>query len=351
MKESIFIIIFACMLINPCYAEVYDEQALHEQLPDYADELVDKADEEPQEALSAIIESFCNTLTGGLGNAVERSMAIIAVAVICSVLSLFDSDTPEYISLGGCAAVAVISVNEVNSVISSGTELITTLSGFSKTLLPAMCAASAACGTLGSATAKYAASVLFMDAFVSMAKYVILPLIYAFIALIVAAAAFGNRQLAGIAAVFKRICTLLMTFTALIFTVYISISSVIASGGDAAASKLAKTAISTALPVVGGIISDAASTVVAGAQILRNSVGVFGMLALLAVCAAPFAVMALNYLSYKLSAAAVRAFGCDRLSELADGIASAVGMILGLIGCCAIILFVSITISIKAVGG
>ena len=34
---------------------------------------------------------------------------------------------------------------------------------------------------------------------------------------------------------------------------------------------LQKTAISTALPVVGGIISDAAGTVVAGAETMRNT--------------------------------------------------------------------------------
>ena len=135
------------------------------------------------------------------------------------------------------------------------------------------------------------------------------------------------------------------------FTAYISISSIVASGGDAVASKFAKTAISTALPVVGSIISDAASTVVAGAEAMRNTVGVFGMLALLAVCVSPFAVMAVNYLGYKLTAAAVKAFGCHKLASLTDCIGSAIGMILGLAGCCAIILFVSMAISIKAVGG
>ena len=170
-----------------------------------------------------------------------------------------------------------------------------------------MCAASAACGTLSSATVKYAASVLFMDSFVTVAQSVILPLIYAYLAVGIAAA-FGNKSLCDISSLLKRLSTLLMIAVSLGFTAYISISSIIASGGDAVASKFAKTAISTALPVVGGIISDAASTVVAGAESMRNTVGIFGMLALLAVCVSPFAVMAVNYLGYKLTAAAVRAF-------------------------------------------
>ena len=90
---------------------------------------------------------------------------------------------------------------------------------------------------------------------------------------------------------------------------------------------------------------------VAGAEALRNSIGVFGMLAVLAICVAPFAVMGINYLTYKAAAAMIQVFRADKLSALADGIGSAIGMLLGLIGCCAVILFISIGISIKAVGG
>lgn len=349
MKKLLLILLFSVFLITPCYAEPYDSAELHDALPEDTSELLEGAELSPQESLGKIGDAFTDAVASGLGGAIKRALAVIAVAVICAALTVFSGSMPEYVSLGGCAAVAVISVNEVSSFITSAQQVIDILSGFSKTLLPAMCAASAACGTLGTATAKYAASVLFMDAFVSFSQGIILPIIYAFLAVSISAAAFGSRPLSDIAAALKRLCSLFMTAAALGFTVYISISSVVASGGDAVASKLTKTAISTVLPVVGSMISDAASTVVAGAQVMRNSVGVFGMLALLAVCAVPFAAMGLNYLSYKLAAFAVRAFGCDKLSELTSGIAAAIGMILGLAGCCAIILFVSMAISIKAV--
>jgi hypothetical protein len=61
--------------------------------------------------------------------------------------------------------------------------------------------------------------------------------------------------------------------------------------------------------------------------------------------------MGINYLAYKAAAAMIQVFRADKLSALADGIGSAIGMLLGLIGCCAVILFISIGISIKAVGG
>ncbi len=351
MKKLLFIIIFTLLLITPCRAALYDEAQLRDSLPEYADELLGDTAQEPQEGLGRLGSAFTESLSGGIGGVMRRAAGIIAVALTCAVLTVFCDDAPEYVSLGGCAAIAVISAADMHSFISSGSEVIDALSGFSKTLLPAMCAASAACGTVSSATVSYAASVLFMDLFVTAAQSVIMPVIYAYLAAGMASASLGNRSLGCIASFLKRLSAILMIAASLGFTLYIGISSSVASGGDALASKLTKTAIAAALPVVGGIISDAASTVVAGAELMRGTVGVFGMLALLAVCASPFAVLALNYIGYKLTAAAVRAFGCDKLCALTDCIGSAIGMILGLAGCCAIILFVSMAISIKAVGG
>lgn len=180
MKKLIFIFIFSLLLITPCSAAPYDEASLQDSLPDYARNLAGEATQPASDGLSRIESAFTETLSGGLSGVIKRSLSIIAVAVICAVLTVFCDDAPEYVSLGGCAAIAIISVSDVNSFVSSGADVITALSGFSKTLLPAMCAASAACGTLSSATVKYAASVLFLDSFVTIAQSVILPVIYAY---------------------------------------------------------------------------------------------------------------------------------------------------------------------------
>lgn len=350
MKKLLLIIFFSLILTGSCYAEMYDEDELRNALPEYAEDLVE-SDDGSEGGLDRILGEIKSSISDNLSSALKKAVAIIAVTVICSILNIFSDDTPDYVSLGGCAAIAVISISDVNSFINSSADVLNSISVFSKALLPAMCTAGAACGTLGSATAKYAASVLFMDAFVTTAQYIIMPLIYAYLAVHIASVSINNKSLMSVSKLIKWLCTSLMTLIALAFTAYISLSSVIASGGDAVASKFTKTAISTALPVVGSIISDAASTVVAGAEALRNTLGVFGMLAVLAICIAPFAVMAVNYLTYKAAAALIQVFRADKLSSLTDGIAGAIGMLLGLIGCCAVILFISIGISIKAVGG
>ena len=113
-------------------------------------------------------------------------------------------------------------------------------------------------------------------------------LVYTYIAACVAYAAVGGtRGLKRIAGTLKWVVTSVLTVVLLVFVGYLTVSGVIAGSTDAVTVKAAKFTMSSLVPVVGGILSDAAETVLAGAGILKNAVGVFGMLAVLCMCVAP----------------------------------------------------------------
>ena len=123
-----------------------------------------------------------------------------------------------------------------------------------------------------------------------------------------------------------------------------------ASGAaDALTVQLTRSAIATAVPVVGSILSDATGAVLAGAGMLKSAVGVFGLLAVLAICLTPFVTMAVQYLLYKLAAFLAGAVGPPELRDLIDGLAGAFGLVLGMTGACALLLLVSVLSSVAAV--
>ena len=133
------------------------------------------------------------------------------------------------------------------------------------------------------------------------------------------------------------------------FTVYLSVVRVVAGAADGASVKVAKAAISGVVPVVGGIIAEATETVLAGAGMLKNTIGVFGMLAILAACAYPFLQLGVQYSLYKLSAFLAAAIGAPGLCKLIDGLGGAFGLVLGMTGSCALLLFISVLASMSAV--
>lgn len=94
------------------------------------------------------------------------------------------------------------------------------------------------------------------------------------------------------------------------FVGLMALQGLLASGQDALTARALRRAIQSALPIVGGEVSDSAGVLLGSAVAARNAVGVAGMLAALAVCAAPIVTLALSSLSLRLAAAVLEPV-CD----------------------------------------
>lgn len=231
-----------------------------------------------------------------------------------------------------------------------GASTIEDLSVFSRALLPTLAAATAASGSVTTATVQQVTTVFLVDVLVSLIRGLLVPLVYVYVGVLAASAALAESRLGVLAEGLKKAVTWCLTTALVLFTVYLSVSRVVTGSVDAASVKVARAAISGVVPVVGGIISDAAETVLAGAGMLKNTVGVFGMLGDSGQPAAyPFLQLGVQYLLYKLTAFAAGAVGAPGLHKLIDGLGGAFGLILGMTGSCALLLLISVLSSVAAV--
>ena len=98
-----------------------------------------------------------------------------------------------------------------------------------------------------------------------------------------------------------------------------------------------------------GVIAGAAETVLAGASLLKNSIGIFGVLAVLAACLVPFLRLGVQYLLYKAAAFVAGTVASPPLVKLIESLGSAFGLVLGMAGSCALALLVSILSSLMVV--
>ena len=113
--------------------------------------------------------------------------------------------------------------------------------------------------------------------------------------------------------------------------------------------KLAKAAVSTAVPVVGGILSEAAESVLAGAGLLRGTLGAFGTLAVLSACLLPFLRLGCQYLLYQGASLVAAAAGPKKLTDLLSMLADAFGLVLAMTAASAAVLLIAIVSSLTAV--
>lgn len=254
-------------------------------------------------------------------------------------------------SLIGVAAVTAVSMADVSSLMGMGQQAIENIDTFSKLLLPVITACSAASGSITGSVARQTATVFFSSILIGLINRVLVPFVYLYAAACAASAAVGNRGLSEIAGLLKWVVTSALTVLLLAFTGYLSLTSVAAAGADAATIKLTRTVISSMVPVVGGILSNATETVLSGVAVLKNLTGTFGVVAVLAFCVTPFLRLGVQYLMYRLVAVLAAIISRGRIPKLIDEISGAFGLVLGMTGTAALLIMISIFATLAVATG
>lgn len=357
MKQWIFLLLFLLILtVDVRAAEVPKD--LTDALPEAAEDVLDIEDLSGPGGLTqgveGILERMAAEVRTVLRQRVRGAASVLLVAVACGAVDGFAQGTgegkkPLFLPMAGALAVTLLTAGSLEDLIGLGAETIGELTLFSKALLPTLAAATAASGAVSTATFQQVSTVFLADLLMELIDGLLIPLVYLYIGALAAGACLPENRLGAIAEGLKKVITWMLTTSLLLFTVYLSVVRIVAGAADAASVKVAKAAISGAVPVVGGIIAEATETVLAGAGMLKNTLGVFGMLAILAACAYPFLQLGVQYLLYKLSAFLAAAAGAPELCKLIDGLGGAFGLVLGMTGSCALLLLVSVLSSVAAV--
>lgn len=301
--------------------------------------------------LSSVLSSGGTPGLLALREAARSGLLLFAVALLGGLAETIrpsPTSGADPVRLAATVCVTALAVSDVHSLMGLGRETLEKMSTFSFALLPVMTAASAAAGAPTAALARQGATILFFDLLLEAARGVILPLILAYAAALCAHAALGNEGLKRVAGMLKWCATGLLSLLLSGFVLYLTVTGAVAGNADALAQKAAKTALSGMVPVVGSILSDAAETVVAGAGIVKGSVGVAGLLAVLCICLAPFLRLGCHYLIYKLVAALASLVTTGPTAGLLDAMGSAFALLLGTVAGGGLILYISIITSLQS---
>ena len=246
-----------------------------------------------------ISAGFASLLEQGKGQiqrlfrqALGGGAALLLIVLLCDGAQLLyfkkkDSKLLQCTAMTGALAIVLLSAGSIDQMIGLGVETIHTMNDFSKTLLPLMGAACAASGGVTAAAVREAATSLFADLLITCIDTLLVPLVYIYIGAYYRQCSVAPAQPGGNSCGDPKVITWALTILLTAFTAYLTISGAVSGTADAAAPQGGKFAISGTVPVVGGILSDAASTILVGASILKNAIGVFGTLAVFAFVSDP----------------------------------------------------------------
>ncbi len=320
--------------------------------PESASEFLPKAADSFGEGLLRVGLAAMEVLSPSLSLAAKSCLRVLgALALVGLVQQLSPGISGKTVELAGTAAVAALLLEPSASMIDLAVQTVAELREYGKLLLPVMASALAAKGGVSASGALYVGTAVVDTVLGAAVSSVAIPLLWMYLALSIGSAALGGGLLGRLRDLIRWLMEWALKLTLYLFTGYMAVTGAVSGAADAAASKAARIAISGAVPVVGGILSDAADTVLLSAAALGSGAGMWGMLTVLAIFCAPVLKIGCQYLMLKVTAALGMALADSRSGELAGDFAAGMGLLMGLVSTQAVLLLVSGVCFLRGLGG
>ena len=179
---------------------------------------------------------------------------------------------------------------------------------------------------------------------------IIMPLCGAFSAFGVSASLSPELKLIKLADMIKKLTIGVLSFIAAAFSAVLGLKSLLAGSADTLASKGIKLVLSSAVPIVGGALSDAYSSIIGSVSLLKSTVGVFGVIAVVMIDLPVVLQLTARIILLKLLGVLSSSMGDDTTGEVLDTLSSALTVINAAVIFTAALFIIStgIVISVKA---
>lgn len=333
----LFCILFLLFCIVPVTATSFQAPAV----PDGADGWMPQNTQSLPAALTEMMQTIVPALRPDLAEALRIGAAMVAIAILVSLLQSSKSAITFAADLSGTVCAAAIMLGSSKSLVNLAADTISELAQYSKLFFPVVAAGLAAQGAPVSSAGLYIGTSMFTTLLSNIMSSIAVPIIYLFLAFSTAYCAVSEETLKKTKEQLKTGITWFLKTALSMFITYMGITGAISGTTDAAKLKAAKTAVSTMIPVLGGTLSNASEAILIGAGLAKNAAGIYGIYAMLAIFLAPFLRIGVHYLILKATSMICGLFDAAHLSALADDFASAMGLLLAITGALCMLLLIS----------
>ena len=346
MIRLLFGILFALSLSIPASASEIQAP----EVPKSAMDLMPENTDSFGNALVELLRKGILLIQPELDGALRTCSGILICALLYSILPILSEKLTEPMAMAWSVALGTVMLQRTGTMIGYAADALRQICDYGKLLCPVLTTALAAQGGLTTSAALYTGTIAFITLLSILVSRLLNPLVYIFLLFSVAGSAIGEGFFRNLADGVKHLLTWLLKTLLIVFTTYMSVTGVVSGTTDAAALKTAKVTLSSVVPVVGGILSDASESVLVSMGILKNAAGIYGILAVLALFMGPFVKVGVQYLLLKGSAALCSLFGDKRISSLIGDFSTAMGLLVAMVAAGCVLILISTVCYLKGIG-
>ncbi|MDD4665411.1 MAG: stage III sporulation protein AE [Clostridia bacterium] len=299
----------------------------------------------PQEALKKIVNYFWREVVVNL----SLLGKLLVIAVVCTILqtlqAAFEKGTVARLAYFICfLAVITLAISSFKVAITAGIATIDKMVEFMKLLLPLLLVLLTAVGGL-TTTALLQPFLLFFLSFMSaFTQKIIFPLIFLTSVLCIANNISDDFKVSRLVGFFKQMTKVGIGLVLTLFIGVISVEGVAGAVVDGVTLRTAKYMTGAFVPVAGNMFADALDAVIGGSLLLKNALGLTGVLVLGAIILFPVIKILALAVVYRLAAALLQPLGDSLLANTLEEMAGCLFLTFAAVASVTIMFFMTITI-------
>lgn len=371
MKRIISFFVIMMVLIMPCsYGE--SEETISEQQETFGiNSFIKKSKEYTGEFFSDIdIQDVLNSAIKGevdnstifnkvvslLGEEVRSTIkilfSILVIVIIHSILksiseSLENDNISKLIYYVQYILIATIIMSNFSDIISMVKETSNNLVGFINLLIPILTSLMLFTGSITTSSVLQPVILFTINFIGNMIQNILLPIVLIITSLSIVSKVSDNIKIDKIAKFMKSGVIWVLGVSLTIFVGVLSLEGTLSSSVDGITAKTTKAVVSSAIPVVGKILGDAVDSVLGCGIILKNAVGLVGVIIVIGICVIPILKLGVLSVCYKLLAGVCEPIADKKITVLLEQIGDIFKILLAIITSISVMLIIGITLIIK----
>lgn len=371
MKKICIVLFLICMMISNCsYAKT--DETIEEQKETFGiSDFIKESQKYKGDFLEDIdiSELMNNAIQGNVDNnvltkkviklfgtevrsSVKTLISILVIIVIHSVLkaisdSLENNNISEIIYYVQYILIVTVIMSNFNSIIQTVKETSQNLVAFMNMLVPILITLMVYTGSI-TTSGILEPFILFMINFVgNIIQSILIPLMLIITVFSIISKISNKIQIDKISSFLKSSVIWFLGIILTVFVGVISLEGTLSSSVDGITAKTTKAAVSTMIPVVGKILGDAVDTVLGCGLVLKNAVGIVGVIVIIGICIVPIIKLGVITIAYNLSASIIQPIADEKIVKLLSEMGGIFKVLLGILCSLSVMLIIGITLVIK----
>lgn len=243
--------------------------------------------------------------------------------------------------------IATVIMTNFSSIITLSKEAVGNMISFIQLLFPLLMTLMLASGSVVSVNLVQPIILFIINLISNIFQSIIIPIILVGTALAIVSKISDRIQIDKLSKFLKSSSVWVIGILLTIFVGVLSIEGTLGSSVDGITAKTAKAAVSSFIPVVGKVLGDAVDTVIGCSAILKNAIGIVGVIVVIAICITPILKLAIITIIYHLTAALCEPIADSKIVSLITQMADTFKILLAILCSISVMLIIGITLVIN----